>query len=191
MHIHDGLTQSVTSAVLELQALRRRIETDPEHAASAVRAVEDALRDDLREIRQLLFELEAGQRPAEPPLASFAAEAAARWKLEAHVSVEGNLDRVHTDVQDVAHGILAEALANVAKHAESPAVTVRLRADGEALDIEVEDRGRGMLVADADRAPHFGLRLLRRRTEEIGGHLQIESTPGRGTRVAARLPIER
>ena len=188
MHIHDGLTQSVTSAVLELQTLRRRLESDPQKALAALHAVEEAIRDDLRDIREILFELEEGMLRTEPPLAAFVKEVADRWKLPARVSVEGDLERVPEHVQEVAHGIIAEALANAAKHSGSANVGVRLRMSADELRVEVEDHGRGM-VAVRDGDPHFGLRMMRTRAEEINGHLDIESTPGKGTRLVACLPV--
>ena len=188
MRIHDGLTQSVTSAVLELQTIRHRIELDPEEAAAAIADVEAAIRADLQEIREILFELHEGERISEPPLAVFVNEVVERWKLPARVSVEGDLDLIPASVRDVAHGILAEALANAAKHSGSADITVRLRAGIDELRIEVEDRGRGIAVVNG-QVDHFGLRLMRERVEMIQGSLEIESTPGRGTRIVACLPV--
>jgi signal transduction histidine kinase len=55
----------------------------------------------------------------------------------------------------------------------------------------VEDRGRGIpIVAVKDSDQHFGLQLMRARAEEIGGSVDIVSTPGSGTRVTAALPLE-
>jgi len=188
MRIHDGLTQTVTSAVLELQALRARILADPPGAAASLSAVEAAIRADLREIRELLFALYADQRPPEPPLATFVDELVARWGLPAHVTIEGDVDAVPPPVVDTAHTILAEALANAAKHANTPSVAVRVCADDRGLQIEVEDRGRGMRDVEED-GPHFGLHMMRGRAEDIGGTVEIGSTPGGGTRVVALLPV--
>ena len=55
--------------------------------------------------------------------------------------------------------------------------------------IEVEDHGRG-IAGDADGGPHFGLRMMRARAEEVGGTVDIGSRPGEGTRIVARLPVE-
>ena len=188
MHVHDGLTQSVTSAVLELQTLRHRIEDDPEEALAALAEVERVIRDDLREIREILFELHEGTRSPEPGLASFVHDVVERWKLHGRVSIEGDLDAVPAGIQTVAHGIIAEALANAAKHSGSADVTVRLRAGVQELRIDVEDRGSG-IARGIDEDLHFGLELMRARVEEIRGSLAIESTPGRGTRVVACLPV--
>ena len=188
MRIHDGLTQTVTSAVLELQTLRARIVADPPGAVASLSAVEAAIRADLREIRQMLFELYEDQRPPEPPLATFVDELVARWGLPARVSIEGPADAVPPLVLETAHAVIAEALANAAKHADSPDVVVRIRADAGELRIEVEDHGRGMVDA-GDDGPHFGLRLMRVRAEDIGGTVEIGSTPGGGTHVVALLPV--
>ena len=188
MHIHDGLTQSVTSAVLELQVLRQRMELDPVGAMEELQEVEDAMRQDLKDIRQLLFELQEGAVADDRTFGAFVAELVERWKLPARVSVEGNLDAVPADVIETAHGIVAEALVNAAKHSGSKDVTVRVRADEHELRIEVEDKGRG-LAAVTDDDPHFGLRMLKARAERIGGSVEIGSTPGSGVRVVASLPV--
>jgi len=188
MHIHDGLTQSVTSAVLELQTLRHRVEAGSVDALSVLQEVEDAIRNDLKEIREVLFELELGQVREDPPFATFIADLVERWKLTARVSVEGNLDEIPEAVLETAHAILSEALANAAKHSGTPDVTVKVIAGEQALRIEIEDRGRG-IVAVTDDDPHFGLKLLRARTEQLEGSIRFESTPGSGTRVIASLPV--
>jgi signal transduction histidine kinase len=188
MHIHDALTQSVTSAVLELQTLRHRLETEPGVALAALKEVEDAIRNDLKEIREVLFELEQGEVREEPSFATFISDLVERWKLTARISVEGDFDTVPEAILETAHAIVSEALANAAKHSGTPDVTVKVIADEESLRIEIEDRGRG-IVAVTDDDPHFGLKLLRARTEQLEGSIRFESTPGSGMRVIASLPV--
>jgi signal transduction histidine kinase len=188
IRIHDGLTQSVTSAVLELQTLQHRIETEPEAALATLKEIELAIRDDLKQIREILFELYEGTPHREPPIAAFIDDLVRRWHLPARVSIEGNVDRISDTELEIANAVIAEALANAAKHSGSPEVSVRIRAERKELRIEVEDRGQGIEEAD-DEELHFGLRLMRDRAEEIGGTIQIESKPGSGTRVVAVLPV--
>jgi signal transduction histidine kinase len=190
MRIHDSLTQSVTGAVLELQTLRQRLAVDPEEAIAALQEVEDAIRDDLRAIREVLFELQEGKHGAEPPIAGSVNELVERWKLSARVLLEGDLTSIAEPILEAAHGIIAEAVANVARHSGTSKVSIRVRAEGDLLRIEVEDRGCGIPIAavkDADQ--HFGLQLMRARAEETGGSIDIQSTPGSGTRVVAILPV--
>ena len=92
----------------------------------------------------------------------------------------------------VAYVVIREALANAAKHAAGQGVTVTLAAGDNDLMVIVGDGGRGFSHEDetaAREAHHVGLDLLRRRVGEVGGHLRIESRPGKGTRVIARLPM--
>ena len=189
IHIHDGLTQSVTSAVLELQGLQHRIRTEPDDVLATLHEVEVAIRNDLKQIRQILFELDADTPLQEPPLASFVNELVERWHLHARVSIEGELDRISDRTLETANAIVAEALANAAKHSGAPEVSVRIKAGLDELRIEVEDRGNGLAAAADDGDPHFGLRLMRGQVERIGGTIEIDSKPGSGTRVVAVLPV--
>jgi signal transduction histidine kinase len=189
VHIHDGLTQSVTSAVLELQGLQHRIRTEPDDVLATLHEVEVAIRNDLKQIRQILFELDADTPLQEPPLASFVNELVERWHLPARVSIEGELDQISDRTLETANAIVAEALANAAKHSGAPEVSVRIRAGLDELRIEVEDRGNGLVAAADDEDPHFGLRLMRGQVAQIGGTIEIDSKPGSGTRVVAVLPV--
>lgn len=188
MRIHDGLTQTVTSAVLELQTLRGQILADPPGAAASLAGVEAAIRADLREIRQLLFELYEDRRGPAQPLGEFVGSLVARWGLPAHITVDGDADAAPAHVIETVHAVIAEALANAAKHADTPDVDVRVHAGADGYRVEVEDHGRGFTdVADDD--PHLGLRMMRARAEDIGGTVEIDTTPGGGTRVVALLPV--
>ena len=188
IHIHDGLTQSVTSAILELQSLQHRIRTEPESVLDSLKEVEDAIRHDLTQIRAILFELDGGT-PRRAPLASFVNELVQRWHLPARVSIEGEVDQISDRTLETANAIVAEALANAAKHSGALEVSVRIRAGLDELRIEVEDRGNGLAAVAEDGDPHFGLRLMRSQVERIGGTIEIDSKPGNGTRVVAVLPV--
>ena len=188
MQIHDGLTQAVTSAVLEIQTLRHRIETDPAGAIENLREIENEIREDLHRIRQLLFEMTTEGPRAAPVFAGFVQDLAERWHLQTAIDVDGDLDVMPTAILDTAHAIVAEALANAAKHSGTVDTVVRVRAGEGELAVEIEDHGRG-LTAVGDDDPHFGLRIMRTRAETVGGSLVVESTPGHGTMVRAVLPV--
>jgi signal transduction histidine kinase len=188
MQIHDGLTQAVTSAVLELQTLRQRILDDPQGAVSALERIEDEIRGDLHRIRELLFEMTTEHPRVEPAFTAFVEELAERWKISTRVALVGDLNAAPPDVLETVHAIVAEALANAAKHSGGSEATVRVRAGEDEVAVEVEDHGRGIALV-SDRDPHFGLKIMRTRAETLGGSLDIESTPGRGTCVRAVLPV--
>jgi signal transduction histidine kinase len=194
--LHDGLTQTVTGAVLELEALRKAIERDPAEAIQTIDHAKTEIRRALAELRGILFDLshaEPQELPPAEPLTRYVEDVVRRWRLPARVAVQGDLGSVPPRILSVAYVVVREALANAAKHAASRNVTVRLAVTARQLLVTVGDGGPGFTPKDqntAREAHHMGLDLLRRRVHEAGGQLRVESTPGRGTRVVARLPIE-
>ncbi|MEX0985710.1 MAG: ATP-binding protein [Actinomycetota bacterium] len=189
MQIHDGLTQSVTSAVLELQTLRHRIESDPAEAIGSIKIIEDEIRQDLQRIRELLFDMTSAEPGnADPALVALIRDAMDRWHMSTTIEVTGDVDRASDEVLEAAYAIVTEGLANAAKHSGAAAAVVRVHAGEDEIRVEIEDRGRGIAVVDDDD-PHFGLSIMRARAEALGGALEVESTPGHGTTVIAVLPV--
>jgi signal transduction histidine kinase len=83
--------------------------------------------------------------------------------------------------------ICREALTNIARHAYASEVSVRIELKSDWLLLDVRDNGRGF---DPDVSYEgMGLRSLRRRAEEAGGELAIDSAPGTGARLSVRLPL--
>jgi signal transduction histidine kinase len=193
--LHDGLTQTVAGAILELEALAKRIERDPVEALEVLESSKREIRRALGELRGMLFDLSSQpeeQRTSSEPLTRYVDDVVKRWRLPARVAVEGDLNAVPARVLSVAYVVIREALANAAKHAAGRNVTVTLSAGHDDLTVIVGDGGRGFTHQDevaAREANHIGLDMLRRRVGEVGGKLRVESRPGKGTRVIAQLPI--
>lgn len=100
---------------------------------------------------------------------------------------ESGLD-VEEPVATAMFRILQEALTNVIRHAEAERVEVELQADGGRVSLTVADSGRGF---DPDTGGRAGLGLLgmRERVRALDGSLDVESEPGRGTRIRVVLPM--
>jgi signal transduction histidine kinase len=188
--IHDGVTQAVTSAVLELHRLSERIAADPEGAARTVREVELAVRLALGELRSILLELSSEAAAADADRFTVALRSIVeRWKLSPRVRIDGDLTALPRPVVDAALAVLREGLSNAAKHASSRDVDVAIAVGDDSLSVEIRDRGPGPARDVALDGPRFGVHLMRRTVEEAGGTLELESSPGAGTRVVARLPV--
>ncbi len=84
--------------------------------------------------------------------------------------------------------IAQEALNNVLKHARATAVRIEIVLAGDDVVLSVHDDGQGF---DAERAPRgrLGMTTMRERAEAAGGQFNVETAPGRGTRVVARVPV--
>ena len=194
--LHDGLTQTVTGAVLELEALARRIERDPGEAVGTLDASKREIRRALAEIRAMLMDLSDGgeqsPRSAER-LWREVDDVVRRWRLPARIKVEGDLDHVPGRILSATYVVIREALTNAAKHAPGSNVTVTLTAGPTDLTVTVGDQGGGFTRSDESStgdSQHFGLDWLRRRVREAGGRLYVHPRPGKGTRVVARFPLQ-
>src|SRR6266508_3854299 len=192
---HDGLTQAVTTAVLELEAMERMIREDPRSAIEALAQSKSEIRKSLSELRALLFDLQRdsiGDSRTEEPLTKYVNDVVKRWRLPARVTVTGDLREVPKPLLGAAYVVIREGLANAAKHAGGSTVSVWVNAVPDELTVEVADTGRGFSAAatpDDGPGTHFGLGMMNRRVAEVGGTLDVQSAPGQGTKVVARLPV--
>jgi two-component system, NarL family, sensor histidine kinase DevS len=188
--IHDGLTQVVTASVLELEALAHRVEIQPAEASEALRQAVRELRRALEEIRGVLANLTPTDPGKVQPIEDLLKSVLERWQLPATWSVEGDLAEVPASVMEAASSVIREGIANAAKHADADEVAVRVLASDRSVDVSVEDHGRGFESSKNEPvAGHLGLDMLRRRVADVHGTLDVQSAPGKGTRVVARLPV--
>ena len=119
----------------------------------------------------------------------FMAASAVRVQFK-HTGLEQR--RFPAEIETAVFRIIQEALTNVARHAQTKRVTVRLWANDETLSLQIEDDGIGFPVEPALRAGHSsGLSGMRERAALLGGQFTIESVPGSGTNLTARLPLDK
>jgi len=188
--IHDGLTQVVTASILELEWHARRIDVTPGDAVDALSTAAMELRKALEEIRSVLASLSPNRTANDPSIEDLVGDVLERWQLPATWSVDGDLSEIDPQVLEVASSVIRESVANADKHAASRDVAVAVRASRSGVEVRVEDRGKGFHPATTGlRAGHLGLEMMRRRVAAVNGTLDIESSPGKGTRVVARLPV--
>jgi signal transduction histidine kinase len=109
------------------------------------------------------------------------------------ISYEGTPHLRMLDASNIClYRVLQEALTNVAKHAQASQVQVKLWADETAVHLSIADDGVGFVGQTAVTRPHeagLGLLGMHERVELLGGHLEIQSAPGEGTRIVAHLPL--
>ncbi len=194
--LHDGLTQTVTGAILELEALAKRVQRDPAEALETLETSKTEIRRSLAEIRSWLTALtEEGddeELRSAAKLRQDVDDVVRRWRLPARIDIDGDLEGVPARVLSVAYVVIREALANAAKHSLGTSVTVTLTASASDLTVIVGDDGQGFTRQDelsAREADHVGLDWLRQRVRDAGGRLYVHPRPGKGTRVVARIPL--
>jgi signal transduction histidine kinase len=90
----------------------------------------------------------------------------------------------------VAYQVAREALSNAARHSNAATIRLFLGVRDGSIRLVVRDDGKGFDPTATDRVLHFGLQLMRERVELVGGVFYLESSPGQGTTIVARLPLE-
>ncbi len=193
-NLHDGPIQRLASVSLTLdRAMLRLGRGDPDAAGDLLERGQDELQAEVDALRRMMSEL----RP--PILDEAGFEAGVRDLVEAfsqrtHVTgrVTGAfLLPVAADTETALYRVVQESLWNVAKHAGASAVEVEFRDLGGVVEVTVADDGRGFRPTSSAallRNGHFGLVGMRERLESTGGLLVVDSLPGAGTRVTARVP---
>jgi len=188
LELHDETGQALTSILLGLKAIGgAKSKEDAVRAEADVRVlVVQALQD----VRALAVELrpsaldDFGLGPAVERLAHTFAE---RSGIE--TTVETHLDaRLPPELETTLYRVVQEALANVVKHAAAEHVSIVIAQRGATVGATVDDDGSGF-DAERVRAEALGLTGMRERLALVGGTLEIESSPGRGTTVAAQVPL--
>jgi PAS domain S-box-containing protein len=179
-NLHDGAQQRLTAVLLLLGRVRA---SSPEFDDRLARAI-DELAAGLDDIR----ELASGLHPAVLAERGFgAALEALTLRTPLAVELAAMPDRrLPERVESAAYYVVAEALANVQKHARARRVVVRAVTDELGVAVSVDDDGIG--GADPEGS---GLRGLADRVEAMGGRLALDSPPGAGTRVRAEIPYGR
>ena len=184
-NLHDGAQQRLVSLSLALRLAESKLRADPEAASTILGGAGEELALALQELRELARGLHPAiltDRGLAPALETLAERASVPVELE--VDLDG---RLPGPVEVAIFYVVSESLANIAKHADASAVTVRVAQSGDAVVVEVADDG----VGGADDRQGSGLRGLSDRVEALDGRLVVESPPGAGTRVVATIPLAR
>jgi len=196
--LHDGPTQSVAAIAMRINLARRIMAKDVTEATKELVKVEELAHRTTKEIRHMLFTLRPlilESQGLNAALQSMAEKIRETFSQNVIINVDENiLDDVEMGKQGVIFYIIEEATNNARKHANAPHIWVRLRPfeTGIAL-LEIEDDGLGFDVAAVnksyDKRGSLGMVNLRERTELVNGLLNIDSAPGKGTRVQVYIPL--
>jgi signal transduction histidine kinase len=185
--LHDGLGPQLASLTLTLAAARELLRHDVDAADRLLQELAGHTQAAIADIRRVVYDL---RPPALDDLGLVLAlrEQAAHYRqagLQIMIDAPDHLPALPAAVEVAAYRIVQEALTNVVRHAQARACTVCLTL-GDALIVTIRDDGVGL--PPGGRAG-VGLTSMRERTAELGGTCQIESVPGQGARIHARLPL--
>ena len=183
--LHDGAQQRLVMLAIDLGLASERIDTDPAGAKQLILEGQAQAREALAEIRQLVRGIAPSillDRGLVPALESISARGPVPTVITSELGVG---ERFPPAVERAAYFVVAEALANVAKHSGATRCEVRCRREGSRLVVEVWDDGAG----DARPEPGGGLEGLAGRVAGVDGAFAVSSPAGGPTLVRAEFPL--
>lgn len=195
--LHDAPAQTLAFALMRFEEL---VETCDSGVRSGVVASPDlhailaALRSSLDDLRNIAAGLGmpgiAGLSLADTvrrALRDFERQSGPGLKVEA--DVDASLQEAGLATKITVYRLLQESLANTRKHARGEKVRVRAWRADDQMHVEVTDAGAGFDPQEATQSGRLGLAFMQERVRLLGGQFELESAPGRGTRIHATLPL--
>ena len=195
--LHDRISQSLAISKIKLEALRKS--GYGEKLDKTLEEICNSIGQTIQDTRTLTFDI------GNPILYELGFETAvSHWlteqiqnkhKIKTEFEDDGQVKNLDDDIRVLLFRSVQELLINIVKHAQASKVKVSIRKADNHICVEVEDNGIGFEVEKSAHVPAktygFGLFSIRHRLEDLDGHLEIESKPGRGCKVTMTAPLKR
>lgn len=189
--LHDDVGQKMTALVFELRAIKNSVENDQKVSLEEINAVIRNLELIIKHVRQIFYQLYPPSltRTALPKvLAGFCSTFEQTNNIPIDFSCQDEIPELPDNYVVAIYRFVQEGLTNVSKHAKASAAWINLDYIDDDLSISVEDNGIGF---DQKRVNEgIGLHGIRERFLMLGGSIEIESAPGKGTRLSGTIPFK-
>ncbi|MBL8956019.1 MAG: sensor histidine kinase [Myxococcaceae bacterium] len=183
--IHDGLGASLSSLIIQSEYILSLAKDEAllkelkELKSSAEESIEE-LRRNLRMMRED-FDLGVG-------LEDYVKTFRERTQLDVRFERAGHVGKLDPEKQLALFRVLQECLSNAAKHAQPKAIEVKLHFGLNSVDLSVKDDGKGFETR-GKKVGHYGLINMHERAMKVGGHVIIDSSPGKGAHISFSVPV--
>ncbi len=197
IRLHDGPAQSLTNLILQAEICERLFDSDPVRARTELTELKNAVNGTFQKVREFIFDL----RPMmlddlglTPTLKKAIEDYEQKTGLACNLTITGKDQRLPSHAEITIFRVVQQLLNNVREHANATHIQIEMNIGDDRVSVSVEDDGSGF---DADQAMSaslqhrktMGLSTMRERTQMLGGELNIDSAPGRGTRIDFWLPL--
>jgi signal transduction histidine kinase len=188
--LHDGVVQNLVGVSYGLSAAAGRLGDGSDGAAATLRELAGQTRQSIRELRTLLVDIyppdlhRAGLQAAFADLTAGLRGHGIETRLDLPTDVE-----LPSTVETVFFRTAQEAVRNVVSHADASNLEISVARNGREAVLEIRDDGRGFSPEVVQsRKGHLGLRLLSDLVGDAGGRWELDTAPGRGTRIRVAVP---
>lgn len=192
--LHESVSQELFAAQLKLNALGKSLD-DPEYS-SKVEDIKSQIVKSIKDIRGITYDLsppvlyDLGLKEA---LESLAKSISAQYHLPVNARFSGSLENMDDEIKIITYRVIREIVQNAIKHARASFIDILVDNKNNTLRVDVADNGVGFDADTLSKGQYsndgFGLFDIREKINHLGGHLTIHSTPGSGTRIGLRVPL--
>jgi signal transduction histidine kinase len=190
--VHDTLAQGFAGVVVQLQAAESAFKSRPEEALSHITRARHLAQSNLGEARKSVLSL-TEQQVETAGLAESVQELVARLQAETQIrlelSIQGTPRRLDASIEENLLGIARQAIDNAIQHSHANEIRVELAFKKTGVRLQVTDDGRGFEPSAVPRG--FGLKSMKDRARHCGGKFELETKPGKGTRIAVAIRLRR
>lgn len=187
--VHDGLAQSLSSIVYQLEIVLSQLKKNPLKARQRVQDLQEFASWSPREAREYISDLR-GRTSKEYDLGLSLAKFTEGFSRYSGITTDfksrGDFQALTPERAAALYWVAREALNNTAKHAQAKRVKVELTGQPDIVTLVISDNGKGFLTVpqpDGGLPQAFGLSGMRERMNEVGGFIEIESSPELGTKI--------
>jgi len=191
--LHDRALQLLTSARMRLDSCHHHLKNDPAALEKELCTVEDNLDHAITEIRNILAERQTGEQMQAGSLERRLKEELSIFSLRSGFQIDL---RCTIDTHDLPLAIekelyftLREGVLNAVRHARASEIQLSLTRNQSAYRASLSDNGVGFVVSATEGGNHYGLKGMKERIAKLGGTLDIDSAPGKGTRIEIEIPF--
>lgn len=189
--MHDGPAQALSNFILQTEIAMRLFDVDAVQARAELNSLKSSAMSTFQKVRNFIFEL----RPMMlddlglvPTVRRYSDAFKEQMGLDISVTVTGNERRLEPYLEVMLFRAIQELLGNAARHSQGSVVKVVLDMGEERVRVSVDDNGRGFDPDVVQQGASLGLKLIRERSEMLGGSFEMDSAIGKGARISFAVP---
>jgi two-component system, NarL family, sensor histidine kinase DegS len=189
--MHDGPAQALSNFILQTEIAMRLMDVDAGQARDELNSLKASAMGTFQKVRNFIFELrpmmldDLGLAPTVRRYADAFKEQAG---LDINVTITGHERRLEPYLEVMLFRAIQELLGNAARHSQASLVKVVLDLGEDRIRVSVDDNGKGFDPDSLQQSNSLGLKLIRERTEMLGGSFEMDSAVGKGARILFAVP---
>ncbi|MFQ6609041.1 MAG: PAS domain-containing protein [Fidelibacterota bacterium] len=193
--IHDSMGQALTAISLDLEIVRQQSPFPESETRKRITNCISLIHETMEDIHRFSHELHPAvldKLGLLPAVRSHIRGFTDITGIEVEVNGVPEIEKVDNEIKTVLYRVIQEGLNNVAKHSQAQSVVVDIGRQRDAIYLSIEDNGRGFNLESLAKGRSgkigIGLQGMKERVKLVGGDLNVESKPGKGTKLLANIP---